>query len=516
MSSDTLNKSCKQVAPLIPQDGYKSHEQFYDEKFRSDALNVWSGAVKIPTITYDDMGIVGVDPRWDIFQEFHAYLEKTFPEVFKTAQVETVNTYGLLLTFAGSDCNLKPAVFMAHQDVVPVPEQTLHEWEYPPFECHFDGEFLWGRGSTDNKNNLIGILQAFDSLVKQGFHPKRTFIISLGFSEEIEGDFSAYRISHFLRDRYGPKGLALILDEGLGFQDMFGTIVCGPCLGEKGYVDIRIKVNSHGGHSAIPPDHTGIGILSEVITELETNKYELQLTPKNPLYAALHTIANANVSTMDPKISNAIKRMDSDKEAKNDIISHIEKAGIQQYYIRTSQAVDVIQGGSKINSLPEEAEVGINHRIVPGETVADIENHVLQIVRKVAKRHNFAVKRFDNNIEDCQGDPSKGLFTLTSKGHDPAPVTRSDGVSWDVLSGTIKYNYRSLNPLVVPSIMVASTDSKYFWDCTDIIYRYAPCPPAYDANMHTINERCTLDGHIEGIGFYYNYIRNIDKYGEKI
>jgi Gly-Xaa carboxypeptidase len=38
-----------------------------------------SGAVRIATESFDDMGPVGVDPRWNIFQEFHDYLEKTYP-----------------------------------------------------------------------------------------------------------------------------------------------------------------------------------------------------------------------------------------------------------------------------------------------------------------------------------------------------------------------------------------------------------------------------------------------------
>ena len=38
-------------------------------------------------------------------------------------------------------------LFMSHQDVVPVPEVTINDWKYPPWEGHFDGERIWGRGS---------------------------------------------------------------------------------------------------------------------------------------------------------------------------------------------------------------------------------------------------------------------------------------------------------------------------------------------------------------------------------
>lgn len=39
------------------------------------------GAVQIATESYDDMKLVGDDPRWDIFVDFHDYLEETFPLV---------------------------------------------------------------------------------------------------------------------------------------------------------------------------------------------------------------------------------------------------------------------------------------------------------------------------------------------------------------------------------------------------------------------------------------------------
>jgi Gly-Xaa carboxypeptidase len=48
-----------------------------------------------------------------------------------------------------------------------------------------------------------------------------------------------------------------------------------------GYFDVRIIVETSGGHSSVPPDHTGIGILSQVISAIEAAPYEPELTPAN-------------------------------------------------------------------------------------------------------------------------------------------------------------------------------------------------------------------------------------------
>lgn len=48
-----------------------------------------------------------------------------------------------------------------------------------------------------------------------------------------------------------------------------------------GYLDIRVTVETQGGHSSVPPAHTGIGILSKVISVVEDHPHEPDLTPAN-------------------------------------------------------------------------------------------------------------------------------------------------------------------------------------------------------------------------------------------
>jgi Gly-Xaa carboxypeptidase len=52
---------------------------FESKQFRDLIAQRLSGAVKIPTITYDEMGRVGEDSRWDIFYDLSNYLRETFP-----------------------------------------------------------------------------------------------------------------------------------------------------------------------------------------------------------------------------------------------------------------------------------------------------------------------------------------------------------------------------------------------------------------------------------------------------
>ncbi len=81
------HSACPQYPPLKPLNSER--EKFEDElkaeidseAFFAKSLKRMQGAVQIPTESFDDMGKVGNDSRWDIFQDLHAFLADAFPLV---------------------------------------------------------------------------------------------------------------------------------------------------------------------------------------------------------------------------------------------------------------------------------------------------------------------------------------------------------------------------------------------------------------------------------------------------
>lgn len=241
-SPSSPSSLCQQVAPLFP--AVKSKEladmdvYIASAEFRNESIQRLGGAVRIPTQSYDDMGVIGVDKRWDIFYDMERFLEQQFPGVHGQLRKEVVNEHGLVFTWAGSEGALKPLLLMAHQDVVPVPGDTVGSWTFPPFGGVFDGRFVWGRGASDCKNSLVGILEAVEELVKAGFRPRRTVVLSFGFDEEISGMEGAGHLAPFLLDRFGKDGVAAIVDEGAGINTLFGTHFATPGVAEKGEISL--------------------------------------------------------------------------------------------------------------------------------------------------------------------------------------------------------------------------------------------------------------------------------------
>jgi Gly-Xaa carboxypeptidase len=154
---------------------------------------------------------------------------------YEKLEFTPINTYGILLEWKGKDDSLKPYLFMAHQDVVPVLKVTESRWKYPPYSAHYDARFIWGRGATDCKNNLIGVLEAFETLLEKEFTPERTILAGFGFDEEISGPQGARFISKHLEETKGKDSIDLIIDEGgLGIKEINGATFALPGLGEKG------------------------------------------------------------------------------------------------------------------------------------------------------------------------------------------------------------------------------------------------------------------------------------------
>ena len=208
-------------------------EYLKTEKFRNASIARLAGAVQIPSMSYDDLGDIGKDPRWDIFYDVAAYLEKSYPLVHQTFQLDKVNTHGLAYTWIGSDASQKPLLLMAHQDVVPVPEDTIGSWTNPPFSGFYDGKLIWGRGASDCKNSLTGILEALEQLIAAGFKPSRSIVLSFGFDEESSGGRGAGELSNFLLQRHGKNSFSAIVDEGAGYYKKWGKVFGLPGVAEK-------------------------------------------------------------------------------------------------------------------------------------------------------------------------------------------------------------------------------------------------------------------------------------------
>lgn len=407
---------------------------------------------------------------------------------------------------------------MGHQDVVPINDPA--DWTYPPFSGHFDGEWIWGRGASDCKNVLIGLLSVLEDLLHQNWKPARSVVFAFGFDEESHGFLGAGSISKFLEEEYGRDSFEFILDEGaMGIEiigdpnDNDSVVYALPGVGEKGTIDIVLDLHVAGGHSSIPPAHTGIGIISEIIYELERQDLFVPvLNEDHPTRQKLECQVRHSPDHVEPWLDSALQS--------SDYISLAEKVATSRgdevrFTLQTSQAADLINGGVKSNALPEKVSALINYRVALHETPQTVIDRAIRIVGPIVQKHNLTWSAFPSTLGD-QDDtaPSTNHLTLSTPSNplSPAPVSPTDSSTesvWRRFAGVTRSVFESIPSLggkkvvVSGDIMTGNTDTRFYWNLSENIYRWSPSREGKSLNIHTVDERVSIDVHLEAMVLYY-------------
>ena len=109
-------------------------------------LDRFSGMIRFATVSNPDPEKMD----YEEFYKFHRYLEETFPLIHQHLEKEVVSRASLLYRWKGDgSSNRLPIALIAHQDVVPVGEES--QWEHGPFSGDIDDTYIWGRGTLDTK-----------------------------------------------------------------------------------------------------------------------------------------------------------------------------------------------------------------------------------------------------------------------------------------------------------------------------------------------------------------------------
>ena len=371
---------------------------------------------------------------------------------------------------------------MAHQDVVPVGQESEKNWAYLPFSGEISEGYIWGRGALDMKSSLMGLLEAIETLLENNFEPKRTIFLAFGHDEESGGINGAKKIAELLESR--NIQFEYVLDEGglivkniiPGVSDPVALIG----ITEKGYVSLELTVKTDGGHSSMPPKHTAVGILSKAIVKLEESPF-----PSNTSYAT------ELFRHVGPRMPYFRKIIFANMWLFNPLVKRIlSKSPETNATIRTTTAATMILGGEKENVLPIKAKAIINFRIMPGESVESVVNYVRRTI----------------------GAPNVEIRPLNVR-FEPSPVSDIHSKSYEILRKTINQAITENNLIVAPHLVVGATDSRYFTTLSDNIYRFLPIlfHPEDIKRIHGTNERISIENYVQAITFYYHLIRNCEE-----
>jgi carboxypeptidase PM20D1 len=423
-----------------------------------EAARHLSRAVQFQTVSHQDPA---QDDRaaWDAQR---AWLVETYPRFHAAASREIVGDGALIYTWKGSDPSLAPIILMAHQDVVPVAEDTLSKWKAAPFSGAILDGAVWGRGSIDDKGSLVALMEAAEALAAKGFQPKRTILIVSGNNEEVvRPRGGAEAIAAALKAR-GVKA-EFALDEGMAVITDYPVTNAPVALigiAEKGYGTLKVTARGDGGHSSAPPKDTAVTILARALARIADHPFPMRFS--GPTADSVRALADRLPWTAKMAVAN-------DWLFGPLLVAQISATPAGAAGLHTTIAPTMLQGSSKENVLPSRASGWINYRIQPGDTSAN-----------VMQRARAAVGRLPVELS-WEGAPT-----------DPSPVSSTTSDGYRAIAALA---HQTSGAPVAPALVTAGTDSRHLAEVASDVYRFQPVRFALkDVEMvHGVNEHLRID-----------------------
>jgi carboxypeptidase PM20D1 len=440
---------------------------------RTVMLERFSRAIQFKTISGDEE----TDRDTLEFYAFLKFLEDEFPLVHTRLELKMFNSLTPLYFWPGREPDLNPVMFMGHYDVVPVDSTDINNWVYSPFSGAIADGFIWGRGTIDNKFNVMALLETAEYLLANNFEPKRGIYFMFGHDEETGGNEGARIVSRYFQD----NGIMLhyVLDEGgavLDYGLFDDTPVAMVGVAEKGYLSLELIAGASGGHSSQPPADMAIVDLSEAIYKLVNN----------PFTARLDGAAELMFDSIADRLPFAFRVIYGNRWLTGRyMLNRLSSDETLSPMVQTTIAPTMLRAGVKDNVLPAEARAVINFRLLPGDSFNSVQEHVRSIIDndKITIREYGSIKVPASIVSDVSGTPYR------------------------MIQQAVMDRFQDL--YVVPYLVVGATDSRYFTQITNQVFRFAPMVLGEFemGSFHGTNERISIDAFTGAIDFYAHLIR---------
>lgn len=428
-------------------------------------------AIRFQTISHGEARA----PDAAAFAAFAEFLERSYPAAHQAMEREVVNGHSLAYRWKGEGAG-KPIGFIAHIDVVPVEPGTEGGWTHPPFDGAVADGAVWGRGAMDNKGQIIAMMEAAERLAASGFRPQADIYFLFGHDEELGGFAGAGEIRKIL-DARGVR-FAFTLDEGSGLVQGLIPAVEPPValisIAEKGSTTLKLTAHAEGGHSSAPGKDTAVSLVSRAVLAVNDDPYPPLID--DDMTAFLHAIAPELPFGMRAALANLWL-------TKPFIASALAGDRTTAAALRTTTAPTMIEGGVKVNILPQTASAVVNYRIHPRDSVASV-------------------------MERAKRQVDGEYITVEALGGvEPSPQSSTSSEAYQAIADATADVFGGVP--TAPFLTLQGTDTRHYVGAADDNYRFTPFIYAGGdlARIHGTDERVKIDDLVRAASWYEALIR---------
>jgi len=328
----------------------------------------------------------------------------------------------LVARIEGSDPQAPSLLLMGHTDVVPV---NPDGWSRDPFGAEIVDGFIWGRGAVDMLNETATMALAFRRLADSGFKPRGTLTYLAVADEEALGTWGARRLVDNERDAVYAD---YVLTESGGFQIPTSVGARLPVMvDEKGTYWSKLTVRGTPGHASQP-----FRTDNAVVTAAEVVRRLHEYRPPTRIGDTWRGFVEG--MQYPPEFRDALLKDDELRDFAGTLPLGLSR--VVYSCTHTTFAPTVIHGGTKTNVIPDQVDIQVDIRTLPGETEEDVHYHLREALGDL-----YVAVEIEGN-------------------DDPSTASPVDTPLWDTLSAVSGRLVEG--SALVPFVMVGGTDNRFF------------------------------------------------------
>jgi acetylornithine deacetylase/succinyl-diaminopimelate desuccinylase-like protein len=371
----------------------------------------------------------------------------------------------------------RPLLIMGHTDVVNVDPA---KWKHPPFSATREGGYVYGRGTVDDKDNVVAGLMVMLMLKRQNV-PLDRDVIFLAESGE-EGSVK-YGIDFMVKQNFKEIDAEYCFAEGGNVVRTGGKVrYAGVETSEKIPYAVRLAAHGPSGHGSVPLRGNAIAHLSQAIAKVTAWQTPMRLNETTRTY--FERLAKISPPEEAARYNNIVVGKDLD--------------AVQEYFaanaprmhstLRTSISPNIIKGGYRVNVIPSEAEATLDIRALPDEDMPRLLEQIRQVIN----------------------DPAVEVARTERDSRPVAKPSRLDTEAFRTIEETVKRNYEVVT---IPVMSTGATDMAYLRERGVQCYGIGPILDSEDGpkgfGSHSDQERILEESLHKFVRFQWDLVVNL-------
>jgi acetylornithine deacetylase/succinyl-diaminopimelate desuccinylase-like protein len=390
--------------------------------------------------------------------------------------VEKVPGRGNLVARLKGNGKKKPLLLMGHTDVVGVERE---KWTVEPFAGVIQGDYMYGRGVSDDKGMTMTCVQVMVLLKRAGVALDRDVIL---LAEAGEESSTGVGINFVIQQHWEKIACEFALNEGGGFRLENGEVkYLGVSPTEKVPRTLLLRAKGTSGHGSKPRLDNAIVHLAAAVAKVGTWQPPMRLNDTTREYfKRLATISPADKASWYNHIEDPAQSARIQETLRARDIT-------RNSMLRTSISPNIIKGGFRGNVIPGDAEATLDVRALPDE---DME-------------------AFLSTLRAVIDDPAVEI--VKQGGEDERPVTSPSPLDSELFRALERGQQRMFpKAITLPTMLTGATDSAQLRAKGVQCYGIGSVATEEDANrIHGNDERLSISGLRTFLEFLHSVVMDV-------